>query len=901
MSELIGQATVAAPDPESSASTTVGERSVRIGVLWPGPQEFEAPQVASKEYWSEQLGRDVSEFQAFADPLHIFLETADVSQTPVWVLVIGASSEVTTLGGEALSLFLRRFDGLSLLVLLPTHDRAMSALERVGKGSDPAPVLPTARELVEVIDYLAEIYEEEATSQSGWALQRYESESGVLRDAEAWLRSRLDADRGDAKPHATDYASLVAGWVLSDEPISTREQDLLDYHAYAEAIAGLIDDPSTGRPFVMAINAPWGAGKSSLGRMIETELRSKPASEGHAPHPTHWFNAWMHDDAQSMQAALCASVGTFCVSRFPWWRRLLGRVPRRFLPRRDRWLRPATQLGLLVTASIAVGAAAVALELDHLLVEALKGGDELAETIALRFGPTVGGLAFVLGLGLRVYFQWGGKLAGFVAHPRDSATKATLASVRDELQTLIRAATPKGSRLVLFIDDIERCRGTKCVDVLEAVNQIIAAPGSPAAVVLMGDMPSVAAAVEVKYASLAARYDPSGGVPVKPGEPAPRGGYGRLYLQKIVQLQFDLPPVHGERVREMIRRLSSGSLIGDGVDAEDRALTADTSATTTQASDGRAAGKKDAERRERTTHDWTVDLPAWAAVSIILVSFPLGFWAAWAMSLAGRADYEHWLSWVVGVIVFGTLGIIFSGIAIGVLGYAAGRPIAWVQRTRLRRARERAREKLSALGLTGLDAEISRLNTESKGSAPELKVLVEQRRRHVTSSDQPFVRDSLQTALQLAPLLPRNAKRLLNKLRLMLLVSLGRGVLRTGAEGPGDGVDPARLGRWVALHERWPEVAQAIRQDLGLLHRLERHGRKLSPTPAERPPADAKAFWDLIEPIAPQHAGEESLLAALVGEPGLSGCYQSLVWMGTSDGDHIAEAKPEATATAHAG
>ena len=44
---------------------------------------------------------------------------------------------------------------------------------------------------------------------------------------------------------------------------------------YAVALGAIIDSRATGTPFSLAISAPWGAGKTSLAKLVEEELEQR--------------------------------------------------------------------------------------------------------------------------------------------------------------------------------------------------------------------------------------------------------------------------------------------------------------------------------------------------------------------------------------------------------------------------------------------------------------------------------------------------------------------------------------------------------------------------------------------------------------------------------------------------
>jgi hypothetical protein len=288
-------------------------------------------------------------------------------------------------------------------------------------------------------------------------------------------------------PEATTAAYLeVAGRMLSDEPVDDLRQDAFGFRDYAEALHGLINDPATTTPLVLAINAPWGAGKSSLGMMVKNLLDTRPSASGSKPHLTMWFNAWMHDGAEALDAALCAEVGRVADQRCRWWRRHFWQSSR------------AWTTGLVLTL---LGAAAFFVASEGLPVEVLAGkNNESLAAILNILAPSLGGLGGVAAfaaLAGRLYLTLGSQLIRFIHRPHEAPSSGNMRQVRSQLGKIIHRATPRGSRFVIFIDDIERCHPPKAVDLLEAVNQLLGHEN--VVIVLMGDMPAVAANVELKY------------------------------------------------------------------------------------------------------------------------------------------------------------------------------------------------------------------------------------------------------------------------------------------------------------------------------------------------------------------------------------------------------------------
>jgi hypothetical protein len=82
-------------------------------------------------------------------------------------------------------------------------------------------------------------------------------------------------------------------------------------------------------------------------------------------------------------------------------------------------------------------------------------------------------------------------------------------------------------------------------------------------VVLLGDMSAVAAAAQLKYKDLAEIYVPSAGIALQ-GPDRGKEAFGRLYLQKIVQFQFDLPIPPKNKIQEYMRQLAVPSGVTGG-------------------------------------------------------------------------------------------------------------------------------------------------------------------------------------------------------------------------------------------------------------------------------------------------------------------------------------------------
>jgi hypothetical protein len=307
--------------------------------------------------------------------------------------------------------------------------------------------------------------------------------------------------------------------MLADIALDNDAADRLDFKPFAEALAGLIDHPDTSTPLVLSINAPWGAGKSTLARMIERILTRKPSASGTKPHVTCWFNAWMHDDAPNLASAFAAKIAQTADRERSFWRRFVKPIPRTWAAASERkWVLPFLILFDLLLLSLCIS------ELFYHVPLWTKAVLGVAALIPLASAEKIQTLA-----------PFAEAIAKFVTDPKAAASTASMEEVGSELYQLIQEATPENSRFIIFVDDLERCQPPRAVDVLEVVNQLLG--HEKIVTIVMADMLAVAACAEIKYKDLAKRYSPTGDLKTD----TLGLGYGRAYLQKIIQIQFDLP------------------------------------------------------------------------------------------------------------------------------------------------------------------------------------------------------------------------------------------------------------------------------------------------------------------------------------------------------------------------
>lgn len=572
--------------------------------------------------------------------------------------------------------------------------------------------------------------------------------------------------------------------MLADQALPDDAGDKLGFKSFANAIAGIIDSPRTATPLVMAINAQWGAGKTTLGQMIKRRLETKSAADSFAPHVTCWFGAWMHDDAPTLPTALAAEVAKAASRSRTLWRRIANPLPSILSTAGEKKFRKGLKYSAAFVV-IVLFCVVVLLRNGHGLTTAGRLNPEILRILNVLSGIPY--LVVLIALALIVLFQIlvttlrAAKSVGdFAADPRSAAKTASMQEVRSQLGKLIKQATPRGSKFVIFIDDLDRCRPPRSVEVLEAINQLLDHPG--VVVVLMGDMQVIAKCVDMKFSGLANSETPTR------QSSKNFSTYAASFLQKIIQLQVDLPSYSARKIRQMVGDLAKE------VPKEQRRTWFYT------VWQGAGTGARGVFSRLRPSRHWA----SW--IFCLLVALVI----AWSIWKADTAPAGYPAAPIFGR-MFATIIALFV--------------VRWLARI-LARMRESGRRKqidqqIRARTTAG-ERDFSRVEAYVRGensawrNDPEMEGLVTERLQRYLEDESELQLEAEDELMQHLEPMPRHAKRLLNRLRLLLFIAHERRMLGGKPE-----LSSRHIGKWAVLGERWPELLQAVCMNTDIMKPLE--------------------------------------------------------------------------------
>ncbi|MBX0328390.1 KAP family NTPase [Oscillochloris sp. ZM17-4] len=351
-----------------------------------------------------------------------------------------------------------------------------------------------------------------------------------------------------------------------DLPATTDE---LGFTPSAAALAAIVQGADLAdTPLTVGVYGPWGSGKTSLMHMILDRLddtRCTPV----------WFAAWRYAQQEALWRALLLSVVEslrILVTRDDGWLSAYITRQNRLDPRKSQTALDAKgleQTRTTLTRRLDDLAASLYRSVDREEPGAIefqwdKAGKLAAGTI-IRAGfsyiPVLGGIAdAVAKAGEKAGEEdYASQIFDLFQRERTRIYREQVQSLEqfhDGLRDLVKElVTDFGRRLVVFIDDLDRCLPEQAIGVLEAIKVFLDMPGC--VFVLGVDREIIERGIRVRYKEFALSASPTAG-PFPVAE--------RDYLEKIVQVPFTLPPLAPAAITTFLKSRLPGV---DGLSSED--------------------------------------------------------------------------------------------------------------------------------------------------------------------------------------------------------------------------------------------------------------------------------------------------------------------------------------------
>lgn len=303
-------------------------------------------------------------------------------------------------------------------------------------------------------------------------------------------------------------------------PDHETEVDFLNCEAISQTVVEILKD-NRSRPLTIGIHGDWGAGKSSILKMIECNLANDKKVA------CLWFNGWTFEGFDDAKTVLIEST----ISELCRQRSTAGKVKEMGarLLKRVNWLK-VVKRGSGVAINVLTG---------------LPSPDQI-ETVVSSLNAMA---KDVTNLDPKDIQE---KLKGATdflksANDGDNIPDA-IHAFREEFSALLEEA--QIDQLVVLIDDLDRCLPKTAIETLEAIRLFLFVPKT--AFIIGADEAMIEYAVRQHFPDL----------PVASGPLS----YTRNYLEKLVQIPFRIPALGAQETRSYVTLLLVQSLIGEDHD-----------------------------------------------------------------------------------------------------------------------------------------------------------------------------------------------------------------------------------------------------------------------------------------------------------------------------------------------
>ena len=225
------------------------------------------------------------------------------------------------------------------------------------------------------------------------------------------------------------------------------EKDFLNFSGIADTVAEIITQ-ADGRPTSIGISGSWGAGKSSMIKLVRTALSEKDKND-----PARFiyvkFNAWLHQGYDDARVALLEVIATKLSEEAK--KRKNGVDKAKELLQRVNWLR-AAKLAAGSAFALALGLPPTGIVGEVLRIGMKVLGEDAGEEDA-QDPEGVASEAFA-------------KAKGLIKAKPELSPPREIHDIRDCFE---QALEQMGMTLVVLIDDLDRCLLPTTISTLEAI------------------------------------------------------------------------------------------------------------------------------------------------------------------------------------------------------------------------------------------------------------------------------------------------------------------------------------------------------------------------------------------------------------------------------------------------
>ena len=298
------------------------------------------------------------------------------------------------------------------------------------------------------------------------------------------------------------------------------ENDYLGFDVHANLIKGLIDEPGM-LPITIGLFGDWGSGKSS----IMESLKKAYDAETDKSTICLQFNGWVFEGYDDAKAALIEAILNSFESNKSIPKKAKNKIKK--LAKSVNWMRAIGFCVKNVAAPIVAASLTGGLSLGPQIFDWIKGLTEYPQQIADAIKDLD-------------YDKFKKKYLKEDKSPSFEEQYQVVRKFRDDFKEMLDEAKVK--KLIVLIDDLDRCLPDRIIDNLEAIKLFLNVENT--AFVIGADQRIVRDAIRHRYKDLMARDDEKENKRVVVD-----------YLEKLIQVPYNLPKLSDSEVETYITLL----------------------------------------------------------------------------------------------------------------------------------------------------------------------------------------------------------------------------------------------------------------------------------------------------------------------------------------------------------
>lgn len=297
------------------------------------------------------------------------------------------------------------------------------------------------------------------------------------------------------------------------------DKDLLGFSVHANLIKDVVTNVKN-LPITIGLYGDWGSGESSVLKILEKELKEDKDSI------VIYFDGWTFESFDDAKLALIQGIVDELEKSEKFIEKVKGKtddIKSAFskLKKSINWMRI-----LKITAKSAI----------PILSASMTGGASIIPLLISAFQEHRGNLTDILTGDKAEEF-----LKDIIGTDKEDKKYAAVREFRNDFANLIKKS--KYEKVIILIDDLDRCLPRHIIDNLEAIKLFLNVPGT--AFVIAADEYIVSNAIKSEYQSLIKASEQDGS----------SYNIGEAYMEKFIQLPYRLPSLSNKEVETYVNLL----------------------------------------------------------------------------------------------------------------------------------------------------------------------------------------------------------------------------------------------------------------------------------------------------------------------------------------------------------